>query len=61
MTDLTWAILAVSLLPFWVLNISVALLSMQGQKALGFHKKNILICVLKMNEGLMGLEQCEDE
>ncbi len=26
-------------LPFWVLNVVVALLSMQGQKALGFHKK----------------------
>ncbi len=40
------------LLPFWALNVSVALLSMQGQKALRFHQ-NILICVLKMNEGLM--------
>ncbi len=30
------------------------LLSMKGQKALGFHK-NILICVPKMNRGLMGL------
>ncbi len=44
-----------SLLPFWVLNVSVVLLSMQGQKALGFHQK-YLNCVLSMNEGLTGLE-----
>ncbi len=49
-----------SLLPFGALNMSVELLFMQGQKAPGFHK-NILICVLKMNEGLMGLEQHEGE
>ncbi len=47
-----------SLLRFWALNMVVALLSMQGQKALGFHQ-NILICVLKMNEGLTGLERHE--
>ncbi len=35
-----------SLLPFWAPNMSVALLSMQGQKALDFIK-NILICVPK--------------
>ncbi len=51
----------ISLLTFWSLNVSGALLSMEGQKALGFHKKNILICVLKMNEGLTGLEQHEGE
>ncbi len=28
-----------SLLPFWALNVSVVLLSMQGQKALGFCQK----------------------
>ncbi len=28
-----------SLLPFWALNVVVALLSMQGQKALGFYQK----------------------
>ncbi len=39
-------------------NISVALLSMQGQRAFMFHQK-ILICVLKMNEGLTGLERHE--
>ncbi len=33
-------------------NISVALLSVHGQKALGFHH---LICVTKMNEGFIGL------
>ncbi len=59
-TDVTWTILTVSLLPFWALNVLVALLSIQSQKALGFHQ-NILICVLKMNKGLMGLEQHEGE
>ncbi len=38
-------------------NISVALLSMEGQRALRFHQ-NILICVPKMIEGLKGLEKC---
>ncbi len=38
-----------------VLSMSVVLLSMQDQKALGFHQ-TFLNCVLKMNEGLMGLE-----
>ncbi len=46
-----------SLLPFWALNVVVALLSMQGQKALG----NILICVPKINKGLTGLEWHEGE
>ncbi len=32
----------------------VALLSMDGQKALGFHQK--YICIMKMNEIRMGLE-----
>ncbi len=41
-------------------NIEVALLSMQGLRALRFHK-NILICIPKMNEGLTGLEQHEGE
>ncbi len=41
-------------------NISVVLLSMEGQRSLGFHQ-NILICVPKMNKGLMGLEQNEGE
>ncbi len=40
-----------SLQPFWALNFSVALLSMQGQKAVRF-----LICVLKMNEGFTRFE-----
>ncbi len=53
-------ILTMSLLRFWALNILVKLLSMQGQKALGFHK-NILIFVPKMNKGLMGLERHEVE
>ncbi len=39
-----------SVLVFWALNMSVALLSMEGQKA--DFIKNILICVPKMNEGL---------
>ncbi len=36
----------------------VSCIPIQGQKALGFYK-NILICVLKINEGLLGLEQNE--
>ncbi len=47
--------------PYYVSgNISVALLPMQGQRALGFHQK-YHICVPKMNEGLMGLERHEGE
>ncbi len=34
--------------------------TMEGQKALGFHQ-NILICVLKINKGLTGLERREAE
>ncbi len=41
-------------------NISVMLLSMQGQKALGFHQKYLNLC-LKMNKGLTGLELHEGE
>ncbi len=44
-----------SLLPFWALNMSVALLSMQG------FIKNLLIRVLKMNKGLTSLERHEGE
>ncbi len=43
-TDVTWTILTMSLLPFWALNVSVALLSMQGQKALEFHQKYLNLC-----------------
>ncbi len=39
------------------ITVVVPLLSMQGQKALGFHQKYRNICVPKMNKGLMGLEQ----
>ncbi len=39
----------------------VVLLSMEGQKALGFLAKNILICVPKMKEGRTGLERFEGE
>ncbi len=44
------------LLSFWALNVSVTLLSMQGQKAL--EKNN---SVPKMNEDLMGLERRDGE
>ncbi len=37
-----------SLLRFWALNVEVSLVSMQGQKALGFHQKYLNLC-------------CEDE
>ncbi len=49
-----------SLLRFWVWELSVSLLSMEGQKLSGFIKY-ILICVPKMNEGLTGLERLEGE
>ncbi len=38
-TDVTWTILTMSLLCFWALN--VPLLTLQGQKALGFHQKHL--------------------
>ncbi len=53
-------IFSMSLLHFWALNVMVVLLSMENQKALGFHKK-ILICVQKMKKGLKGVEQHEGE
>ncbi len=60
-TDVTWNILKMSLSsPFWALNVSVTLLSMQGQKRSCFIK-NILICVPKMNKGLTGLKRHEGE
>ncbi len=43
-----------ALLPFWAMNVPVPLMSMLGQKALGFHQK-ILMCVPKMNKGSYGL------
>ncbi len=43
-SDVTWTILTVSLLPFWALNVSVVLLSIQGQKSLGFHQKYLNLC-----------------
>ncbi len=46
--------LLMSLLPFWALNLSVALLSIPGLES-------SLICVLKMNKGFMGLEQHKGE
>ncbi len=37
-TDFTWTILMMSLLRFWALIVLGSLLSMEGQKALGFHQ-----------------------
>jgi len=37
--EVTWTILMMSLLPFWALQVVIALLSMGDQKALGFHQK----------------------
>ncbi len=39
-----WPIWTISLLPFWALNMSVALLSMEGQKALEFQEKYLNLC-----------------
>ncbi len=33
-----------SLLSFWALNVVVVLLSMEGQKAFGFHQKYLNVC-----------------
>ncbi len=57
--DVTWTILTMSLLPFWALwQLRCCLCRVR--ELLDFIK-NILICVLKMNEGLTGLEQHEGE
>ncbi len=37
--NVTWTILTMSLLPFWALNFSVVLLSMESEKSLWFHQK----------------------
>ncbi|KAI2664322.1 Alpha-1,4 glucan phosphorylase L isozyme, chloroplastic/amyloplastic [Labeo rohita] len=49
-----------SLLVFWALNMVVALLSIQGQKALRFHQKYIL-CFKEHKEDLAALERHEGE
>ncbi len=48
-------------LPFWALNVVIALLTMEVIRKLLDFMKNILICVPKINEGLMGLERHERE
>ncbi len=60
LNHVTWTILTMSLLCFCAFIVVVPLLSMEGQRALGFHQ-NILICVLMMNKGLTGLERHEGE
>ncbi len=40
----SWTILTMFLLCFWGLNVSVALRSLQGQKALEFHQKYLKLC-----------------
>ncbi len=59
-TEVTWTILMMSLLPFWALNMVVALLPMESQRALRFHQ-NILIYVPMMIEGFTGLKRHEGE
>ncbi len=46
------------LLPFWALSVVVVLLSMEDQRALGFHQKYLHLCS-DDNEGLTGLERHE--
>ncbi len=43
-TDVAWTILTMSLLPFGGLNVSVVLLSLQGQKAIVFLQKYLNLC-----------------
>ncbi len=50
--DVTWSILIMSLQPFWALNMSVALLSMESSQ---ISPKYLNLC-LKKKEGLTGLE-----
>ncbi len=49
-----------SLLPFWALNVVVALLSMKDQKALGFYL-NILFVFWKLMKVFRGLERHDSE
>ncbi len=42
--SLHWTILSMSLQPFWASNVVVTLLSMEGQKTLGFHQKYLNLC-----------------
>ncbi len=37
--------LSMSLQPFWASNVVVTLLSMEGQKTLGFHQKYLNLCL----------------
>ncbi len=53
----TWIILMMYLPPFWALNKSVALLSMEFSDFI----TNLLIYVLKMNEVLTGSERNKGE
>ncbi len=63
-TDVTWTILSMSLLPFWALNVVVALLFMQGQKNLKFHHFGFLrveiikVCELGLKLGMPKAQQC---
>ncbi len=57
-TGVIWIILAMSLLCFCALIVVVSLLSMEGSEISRVSSK-ILICVLKINEGLTGLERHE--
>jgi hypothetical protein len=41
---LSWTILTVSLLPFWALKVAMTLQSLEGQKALIFHQKDLHLC-----------------
>ncbi len=50
--QVTWTILTT----FLGLKVSVALLSMEGQKGPSDFIKNNLICVPKMKDGLTGLK-----
>ncbi len=43
-----------------IIDLVTYLLSMEGQKALGFKKRNTLICVSKMIKGLIGLDDIRD-
>jgi len=58
---LNHCILTMLLILFWTLNVVISLLSMEDKKKPLRFPQNILICVLKMNKGLMGVERHEGE
>ncbi len=60
-TDVTWTVLSMSLLRFWVWEQFSCVACLCMVRELSDFIKNILICVPKMKEGFTGLEWYEGE